>query len=237
NRASGSSLAEAQFYNNKPESAGVSGAQALTVGASQEVPNINASLVTGGSITGTLVDKAGKPLAHAGVYAYTRDGSLITRTGATDSSGRFSVRGLSTGKYFVVAQAGADRTKIYSGNVATEASATPVAVTVGKTTDMGALSFGPALAALTGAPVPVVTGSAVAGQRLTAVPGTWGPAPVALAYQWKRSGVNIVGATTGSYVLTAADVGKTVTVTVSGSKAGYTAAAKTSAATKAVTAR
>jgi formylmethanofuran dehydrogenase subunit E len=59
---------------------------------------------------------------------------------------------------------------------------------------------------------------------------------VALAYQWKRSGVNIVGATTGSYVLTAADVGKTVTVTVTGSKAGYTTTAKTSAATKAVTA-
>ncbi|WP_427004430.1 beta strand repeat-containing protein [Pseudarthrobacter sp. H2] len=236
NRASGSSLAEAQFYNNKPESAGVSAAQTLTVGASQKVANIDAALITGGSITGTLTDKAGKPLPNAGVQAYTRDGSLTTRSGGTDSSGRFSLTGLSTGKYFVVAQSGADGTKIYSGNVVTEASATPVAVTVGKPTDVGTLSFGSAPQALTGAPVPTVTGSIVAGQKLTAVPGTWGPAPVALAYQWKRSGVNILGATAGTYVLTTADVGKTITVTVTGSKAGYTTTAKTSVATKAVTA-
>ncbi|WP_211876838.1 beta strand repeat-containing protein [Pseudarthrobacter albicanus] len=236
NRASGSSLAEAQFYNNKPESAGLGAAQALTVGASQKVANIDATLVTGGSITGTLTDKAGKPLPNAGVQAYTRDGSLTTRSGGTDSSGRFSLTGLSTGKYFVVAQSGADGTKIYSGNVVGEASATPVAVTVGQPTDVGTLSFGSAPLALTGAPVPTVTGTPVAGQKLTAVPGAWGPAPVTLAYQWKRSGVNILGATAASYTLTAGDVGKTITVTVTGSKAGYTTTAKTSAATSAVTA-
>ena len=90
--------------------------------------------------------------------------------------------------------------------------------------------------ALTAAPVPTVTGTTVSGQKLTAVPGTWGPAPVVLAYQWKRSGVNISGATAATYVLTSGDVGKTITVTVSGSRSGYTTAAKTSAATKAVTA-
>jgi hypothetical protein len=90
--------------------------------------------------------------------------------------------------------------------------------------------------ALTAAPVPTVSGTTVSGQKLTAVPGTWGPAPVTLAYQWKRSGVNILGATAATYVLTSSDVAKTITVTVTGSKAGYTTAAKTSLATKAVTA-
>ncbi|MFF2031050.1 beta strand repeat-containing protein, partial [Arthrobacter sp. NPDC058192] len=236
NRASGSSLGEAQFYNNKPESAGSSAAQFVTVGANASVSNINATLVTGGRITGTLADKAGKPLPYTGVQAYTRDGSLITRIGSTDANGKFSIPGLSTGKYIVTARSGADGSKVYSGNVATEAGATAVAVAVGKTTDMGALSFGTSPLALTAAPVPTVTGTTVSGQKLTAVPGTWGPAPVGLAYQWKRSGVNISGATAATYVLTSGDVGKTITVTVTGSKTGYATAAKTSAATKAVTA-
>ena len=81
--------------------------------------------------------------------------------------------------------------------------------------------------ALTAAPVPTVTGPTVSGEKSTAVPGTWGPAPVALAYQWKRSGVNISGATAATYFLTSGDVGKTITVTVTGSKAGYTTTAKT----------
>jgi len=236
NRASGSSLAEAQFYNNKPESAGAGAAQTVTVGAVTSVPNINATLVTGGSITGTVTDKAGKPLPNARMQAYTRDGSLTTRPGMTDAGGKFSITGLSTGKYFVVAQSGSDGTKVYSGNVTAEANARPVTVTVGKPTNMGALSFGTPPMALTAAPVPTVTGTTVSGKKLTAVAGTWGPAPVTLAYQWKRSGVNISGATAATYVLTSGDVGKTITVTVTGSKAGYTTAAKTSAATKGVTA-
>ena len=167
----------------------------MTVGASASVSNINATLVAGGRITGTLTDKAGKPLPNTAVQAYSRDGSLITRIGTADAGGRFSITGLSTGKYVVTARSGADGLKIYSGNVLTEASATPVAVTVGKTTDMGALSFGTSPLALTAAPVPTVTGTTVSGQKLTAVPGMWGPAPVVLAYQWKRSGVNISGVT------------------------------------------
>ncbi|MET4137525.1 hypothetical protein ABIC21_003765, partial [Pseudarthrobacter sp. PvP090] len=43
-------------------------------------------------------------------------------------------------------------------------------------------------------------------------------------------------ATASTYVLTATDLGKTMTVTVTGSKAGYVTAERTSLATKAVAA-
>ncbi|MGK3649383.1 carboxypeptidase regulatory-like domain-containing protein [Pseudarthrobacter enclensis] len=86
------------------------------------------------------------------------------------------------------------------------------------------------------APVPTVTGTAKVGSTLTANPGTWGPAPVTLAYQWYRSGTAISGATAATYPLAAADLGKTMTVRVTGTKAGYTTSAKTSAATAAVAA-
>ncbi|CAN7250349.1 carboxypeptidase regulatory-like domain-containing protein [Knoellia sp. LjRoot47] len=86
------------------------------------------------------------------------------------------------------------------------------------------------------APTPTVSGTVKAGYRLTAAPGTWGPSPVTLAYQWKRAGVAITGATASSYVLTGSDTGKAITVTVTGTKTGYAATAKTSAATAAVAA-
>lgn len=86
------------------------------------------------------------------------------------------------------------------------------------------------------APVPSVTGTAKVGSRLTAVPGTWGPAPVALRYQWLRSGLAIPGATGASYVGSPADRGKVLSVRVAGSKTGYVSVARTSRATAVVAA-
>jgi len=54
---------------------------------------------------------------------------------------------------------------------------------------------------------------------------------VTLKYQWKANNVNISGATATAYTLPATQKGKRITVTVTGSKTGYTSAAKTSVAT------
>lgn len=83
-------------------------------------------------------------------------------------------------------------------------------------------------------PVPRITGTAKVGYALTASPGSWGPAPVTLRYQWYRSGVVITGATAGTYRSSAADVAKNLSVRVTGTKTGYSTAFKTSAATAAV---
>ncbi|WP_181127045.1 MULTISPECIES: S8 family serine peptidase [unclassified Rathayibacter] len=81
---------------------------------------------------------------------------------------------------------------------------------------------------------PTITGSARVGSVLTATTGTWGPAPVALAYQWKANGTVLSGATASTYTPTSGTVGKTITVTVTGTKTGYTTTARTSTATAAV---
>jgi len=70
-------------------------------------------------------------------------------------------------------------------------------------------------------PVPTIEGTAAVGSLLTAVTGTWDDG-VAFAYQWKSNGVNVVGATAGTYVVRAADQGMPITVTVTGTKLGYT---------------
>jgi ELWxxDGT repeat protein len=86
---------------------------------------------------------------------------------------------------------------------------------------------------LTKIPVPKVTGTAIVGKTLKAVPGAWAPAKVTLKYQWLRAGKAIKGATKSTYKLVKADAGKRITVKVTGSKSGYASASKTS---KAVTA-
>ena len=96
----------------------------------------------------------------------------------------------------------------------------------------------------TSAPNPTISvsgGGAVAvGKVLTAVPGVWSPtaaspptavSPTALSYVWQRDGVAISGATASTYTLVAADLGKAMTVTVTGTLATYVTTSKTSVAT------
>ncbi|GAB2747192.1 hypothetical protein GCM10027039_00980 [Terrabacter koreensis] len=93
---------------------------------------------------------------------------------------------------------------------------------------------GPVVLGALSAPTPTISGTKAVGYMLTAVPGTWGPAPVTLTYQWYRSGVAISGATASTYTLTTTDQAKTMTVKVTGTKSGYATAARTSSATSAV---
>ena len=109
----------------------------------------------------------------------------------------------------------------------TKTGYTSTAKTSAPTAAVAAGTLGPA-------PVPTITGTAKVGYTLTAVPGTWGPSPVTLKYQWKANGVVLIGASTATFRPAAAHAGKTITVTVTGSKTGYTSTAKTSSATAAV---
>ncbi|GAB2698620.1 protocatechuate 3,4-dioxygenase beta subunit [Microbacterium marinum] len=83
------------------------------------------------------------------------------------------------------------------------------------------------------APVPTISGTVAVGSTLTAKPGTWTEG-TALTYQWSVGGSSVAGATSATFTIPASAVGKTITVTVSGSLAGYASVSKTSAATAAV---
>ena len=84
--------------------------------------------------------------------------------------------------------------------------------------------------------IPTISGTAQTGQTLTASTGSWTSAAGSLsyAYQWKRGGTNISGATASSYVPVTADIGSTLTVTVTATNSDGSANA-TSNATSAVT--
>ena len=79
---------------------------------------------------------------------------------------------------------------------------------------------------------PAITGTAQVGQTLTSTTGTWtGRETPKLSRQWKAGGVAIAGATAATYVPKVGDIGKTITVTVTGENwAGRVAANSTATA-------
>ena len=71
------------------------------------------------------------------------------------------------------------------------------------------------------APRPLVTGTAKVGQTLTVRVGAWTPVVYLRTYQWKRNGLPILGATDTTYKITAKDVGKALSIAVTGRKGGF----------------
>ncbi|WP_193612636.1 M1 family aminopeptidase [Nocardioides lijunqiniae] len=74
---------------------------------------------------------------------------------------------------------------------------------------------------------PTISGTPQAGQRLTVSPGAWTPGTV-FTYQWRNNGTAVPGATGPSYYPTA---GQVVSVTVTGTRGGYTTTSAMSEAT------
>ena len=81
---------------------------------------------------------------------------------------------------------------------------------------------------------PRIVGDARVDSTLTASPGTWSPTPTALAYQWLADDQPIPGATSDQLVPGPAQVGKSLSVTVTASRDGYAPESATSAATEPV---
>ena len=81
---------------------------------------------------------------------------------------------------------------------------------------------------------PTISGDTKVASVLTAVPGAW-TAGATFKYQWFADGVAISGATKSTLKLALADLGKTFSVEVTGSKSGYAKVVETSAATGKVT--
>lgn len=78
------------------------------------------------------------------------------------------------------------------------------------------------------APRPYLKGTVEYGHTVTAVRGTWSPSPSSVTYVWKINGTVVKRGTSGSLFLRKAWNGKQVTVTVIGSRTGYTSKTITS---------
>ncbi len=82
----------------------------------------------------------------------------------------------------------------------------------------------------TASPGATVTGTPKVGQVLTATAPTWTPAAGTSTIAWLRDGVVIAGESASTYVVQAADVGKSIQVRYTQSRAGYADGTSTSTA-------
>jgi hypothetical protein len=209
------------WWNNKPTEAT---ATVITVKAGQTVPNVNAVLpaaiikpgipsIDGSATVGhTLTVNPGTwcPAAVTLAYQWLRAGTPIA--GATGQTYRLT--NADAGSPISVTVTGSE-----TGFPSTSRSSSPTPVVTGGT--------------LTSA-VPTIVGTAARGHVLTAVPGTWGPGTVAFSYKWFRDSSQIGGASGHTYTLVQSDVGKVITVQVTGSERGFTSASRVSAPTSVV---
>jgi hypothetical protein len=84
--------------------------------------------------------------------------------------------------------------------------------------------------------IPTISGTASAGNTLTANPGSWyGTAPISYSYQWQQNSSNISGETFSTYALDRTYLGATITVNITATNPVGSTGPVSSAATSAVT--
>ena len=106
-----------------------SSTEVVVVGG-QDRPNVDFTLETGGSISGTVVNASGTPVVGANVGAHPAGGGCCGGGAPTRLDGTYTITGLATGSYLVIADRDGFVQTFFDG-VANHASATPVAVVAG----------------------------------------------------------------------------------------------------------
>jgi alpha-tubulin suppressor-like RCC1 family protein len=173
------------------------------------VPTISGTATVGLSLT--AVPGVWSPVVESYTYVWKRSGTIIS--GASASA--YKLVSADLGNTITV-----EVTGVKLGYVASTQTSVATAVV--------------SAPAFTLAPIPTILGTAIVGQRLTASVGIWSPAPT-FTYVWKRDGVVIVGANSSGYRPGSGDLGKRITVEVTGTRTGYLTAMRASLATAAVT--
>jgi hypothetical protein len=187
------------------------------------------SALTATVATGTFTSAPAPTISGTATFGQT----LTAVTGTWTSSPTFTYQWRRSGSTTVIGTAA--RYTLGAADIGKTLTVTVTATKTGflTTSKSSVATATVASATFATAPTPTITGAAVFGETLRAVTGTWSNAP-GFTYQWKRSGSTAVIGTLANYTLTAADIGKTITVTVVGTKTGFTTLSKTSATTLAV---
>ncbi|MDQ1543959.1 MAG: hypothetical protein QOK08_1597, partial [Actinomycetota bacterium] len=211
-----------QWWKNKSSEAT---ATVITVKAGQTKSNIDpvlassalrfsASKISGATKVGsTLTVEPGKwgPGTVTLGYQWSRNGAPVAGANSTT----YLLTNADADATISVTVTGAEAG--YTSNSASSAST--------KAVTAGTLSAGS----------PTIQGTPTNGRVLTANPGTWGPGAVVLSYKWYRGSTRIASATSSSYTLGHADIGKAISVRVTGAEPDFATTTIASASTTPVT--
>jgi hypothetical protein len=136
-----------QFYPGMAESAGYKSGADVTVVPGQVTAGIDAAMSAGAAISGTILDKQGKPLDSHSINIVSLNGSVQERRAWTDRSGNFVIPGLDDGDYILetnfdpYSEALIPLGHLYSGNVRDRQQAQTISIRNGKAVDAGTLSY------------------------------------------------------------------------------------------------
>jgi hypothetical protein len=222
-------LGTGDTYTVAPADMGKKITLTVTAALAGYVTTSKVSALTATVATGTFTSAPAPTISGTAVFGQT----LTAVTGTWTSSPTFTYQWRRSGSTTVIGTAA--RYTLGAADIGKTLTVTVRATKTGfLTTSKSSVATATVVSAtFATAPTPTITGAAVFGETLRAVTGTWSNAP-GFTYQWKRSGSTAVIGTLANYTLTAADIGKTITVTVVGTKTGFTTVRKTSAATLAV---
>ncbi len=184
----------------------------LKVKVGEAKSGVNAELLVGGEISGTVTDAVSHvAVAEIGVGAYNQGAGIGGGT-YTSANGEYTIAGLPTGTYKVLFEQEVTEPfelkylPQYFDFASSLASATIVNVIQGSDTkaiDVALLRTVPVIAT-----APVLFGTPALGQALSCSNGAWTGSPTLLyTYAWQRDGAAIGGASGASYVVQGADQG------------------------------
>jgi 5-hydroxyisourate hydrolase-like protein (transthyretin family) len=208
-----------EYYD---DASSLESAKDLTVTAAGTVPGVDATLALDAAVSGRVTDAAGAGIEDAWVQALVKSGSEWDFVGSawTAADGTYELDGLRAGTYrlrFAAVVDGQEANEYYQNRGRLEyAKDVPLAV-AGEATGIDArLVPGEHVVETTvqNTVRPSITGSPVVGSTLTASAGAWSPTPTEYYYDWLRDGEFIHGSYDSTYTLTAADLGKSITVLV-----------------------
>jgi len=233
------------YSENGADLASQTTATPVVVAGGKTTTGVDFALAKGGVIAGTVdVQKPVSTARWADITTYQWSGSSWTEYMRSTGWGAYTVPQsepdgstfgtLPAGTYTVGFEYPGQCTQFWDSQKSLK-EATSLTVSAGKTTTGidGHLRTSCTTSSVAAGTVSV-SGMPRVGESLAAKVGSWGPSPVALAYQWKADGVAVKGATSASWTVTDAVAGKRITVTVTGSRPGYSSVSKTSAATAVV---
>jgi hypothetical protein len=176
-------------------------------------PTINDTTpVVGQTLTASVSDWT--PTQDSFAYSWSRTVGGVTSVIVDASSATYTVVAADLGATLTVTA-----TATLDGYATTAVASTATSAVANGTFDVS--------------PAPTISGTATIGQTLTATAGDWSPSAT-LAYQWKRNGNVIAGATSSTYTVQLADATATITVSVTGSRTAYTSITRTSVATSTI---
>ena len=189
-----------QYYNGKPD---LTSADLVAVNQTSATTGINASLATGGTITGAVTDEYGQPLQNITVTAYKYDSNSglwnWARNAYTDASGNYQVNGMASGNFKVGFQ-GSNYIPVYYKDKSDMNSADVVPVTQGNATtgiDQSLAVAGSITGAVTDEAGQPLSNVYVSLYKLDSASGQWFPST--WIYTGSSGSYSLGGLQTGDY--------------------------------------